>query len=48
MVEIISWEQVEQAQLDEMWSFVKNKKNQRWLWLALDHKTKKHNSLYVW
>jgi insertion element IS1 protein InsB len=24
-----------------MWSFVQNKKNQRWLWLAIDHNTRK-------
>jgi insertion element IS1 protein InsB len=23
-----------------MWSFVQNKKNQRWLWLAIDHETR--------
>lgn len=33
------WEQVESAELDEMWSFVQNKGNQRWLWLAIDHNT---------
>jgi insertion element IS1 protein InsB len=33
------WEQVESAELDEMWSFVQNKGNQRWLWLAIDHAT---------
>ncbi|MGV2830885.1 IS1 family transposase [Myxosarcina sp. GI1(2024)] len=27
---------LEEAELDEMWSFVGNKKNQRWLWHALD------------
>ncbi len=27
-------------ELDEQWSFVGNKSNQRWLWLALNH----HNS----
>ena len=25
--------------MDEMWSFVFSKENQRWLWLALDHQT---------
>lgn len=25
--------------MDEMWSFVKSKKNQRWLWHAIDHNT---------
>ena len=26
-----------EAQADEMWSFVGNKKHQRWLWHAIDH-----------
>ena len=26
-----------EAEADEMWSFVKRKKNQRWLWHAIDH-----------
>ena len=38
-VDIVFWEQVEEAELDEMWSFVQKKKNQRWLWLAIDHNT---------
>jgi insertion element IS1 protein InsB len=25
------------AEADEMWSFVQRKKNQRWLWHAIDH-----------
>ncbi len=28
---------VEQAKLDEMWSFGQLKKQQRWLWHAIDH-----------
>ncbi|OAJ33087.1 hypothetical protein A0O36_02724 [Piscirickettsiaceae bacterium NZ-RLO1] len=28
-------------ELDEMWSFVGHKKNQRWLWHAIDHSTGK-------
>lgn len=28
---------VEAAEIDEMWSFVKSKKHQRWLWHAIDH-----------
>ena len=28
------------AELDEMWSFVGNKKNKRWLWLAICHETR--------
>lgn len=28
-----------EAEADEMWSYVGNKKNQRWLWHAIDHKT---------
>jgi len=36
---MVLWEQVEAAELDEMWSFVGNKGCQRWLWLAIDRKT---------
>lgn len=32
---------VEEAQMDEMWSFVQSKKQQRWLWSAIDHRTGK-------
>jgi IS1 transposase len=28
---------LEAAELDEPWSFVGNKANQRWLWYAVDH-----------
>ena len=27
------------TELDELWSFVEKKANQRWLWLAIDHNT---------
>jgi insertion element IS1 protein InsB len=30
---------VDEAELDEMWSFVGSKKQPRWLWGALDHQT---------
>ena len=30
---------VEEAELDEMWSFVGRKQHPRWLWRALDHQT---------
>ena len=30
---------VEQAEMDEMWSFVGSKSQQRWLWHAIDHHT---------
>ena len=30
---------VEEAELDEMWSFVGSKQHPRWLWGALDHQT---------
>jgi len=30
---------VEDAELDEMWSYVGQKKKQRWLWHAIDHTT---------
>ena len=41
IVEVIPYCHVEESELDEMWSFVQNKKNQRWLWLAIDHNTRK-------
>jgi len=37
--DVILYEDVEEVELDEMWSFVFSKANQRWLWLALDHQT---------
>lgn len=30
---------VEDAEVDEMWSYVGRKKNQRWLWHAIDHES---------
>lgn len=36
-VEIVQY--VEEAELDEMWSFVESKKQQRWLWHAIDHQS---------
>jgi insertion element IS1 protein InsB len=32
-------QQVEAAEMDEMWSFVGSKSQQRWLWHAIDHHT---------
>ena len=37
--DVLPFEEVEEVELDEMWSFVFSKENQRWLWLALDHQT---------
>ena len=35
---IVTLERVcEEAELDEQWSYVGNKSNQRWLWYAIDH-----------
>jgi transposase-like protein len=28
-----------EAEVDEMWSFVRSKEQQRWLWWAIDHAT---------
>jgi insertion element IS1 protein InsB len=39
-VEVIV-ERVEEAEVDEMWSCVGKKKEPRWLWHALDHRTGK-------
>lgn len=41
IIEVVPYYQIEESELDEMWSYVQNKRNQRWLWLALDHKTRK-------
>lgn len=30
---------VAKAEMDEMWSFVQSKRQQRWLWHAIDHQT---------
>lgn len=30
---------IEKVEADEMWSFVGKKRNQRWLWHAIDHET---------
>ena len=37
--DVVLYDQVDSAELDEMWSFVQNKGNQRWLWLAINHDT---------
>jgi len=29
---------VEEAEMDQMWSFVQSKRQQRWLWHAIDHR----------
>ena len=34
-------QRVDQAEVDEMWSFVGKKKKPRWLWHALDHRSGK-------
>jgi insertion element IS1 protein InsB len=30
---------VDEAEVDDMWSFVGKKQEQRWLWHAIDHRT---------
>jgi len=39
----VAWdmERAGEAEMDEMWSFVGNKGNPRWLWHAIDHHTGK-------
>ena len=37
----VTIKKVDDAELDEMWSFVKEKDQQRWLWHAIDHRTSK-------
>src|SRR5437763_4077535 len=36
---IVDIQQAGEAEVDEMWSFVRKKGNQRWLWHAIDHQT---------
>lgn len=31
----------DEAEMDEMWSYVKRKKEPRWLWHAIDHRSGK-------
>ena len=38
-MELISYNEIA-GELDEMWSYVQNKGNQRWLWLAIHHETR--------
>jgi insertion element IS1 protein InsB len=38
IVRLSQWQDVE-AEVDEMWSFVQSKAQQRWLWHAIDHQT---------
>ena len=35
-------------QLDEMWSFVKNKRKEQWIWIALDKKNKGNCWIIYW
>jgi insertion element IS1 protein InsB len=39
-VEVVIWI-ADEAEIDEMWSYVGRKKDQRWLWHAIDHRTGK-------
>jgi transposase-like protein len=32
-------QEIEESELDEMWSFVSSKSNPRWLWHAIDRRT---------
>ncbi len=44
IIKIVRLDELESAlesELDEMWSYVENKTNQRWLWYAIDHNTGK-------
>jgi insertion element IS1 protein InsB len=38
---IVEIQKVEDVEVDEMWSYVGHKKNQRWLWHAIEHHTGK-------
>jgi len=34
------WNEVDEAEVDEMWGFVGSKANQGWLWYAICHQTR--------
>jgi len=36
---VLEIHKIDEAEVDEMWSSVGNKKEQRWLWHAIDHYT---------
>lgn len=36
---LLELQRVDEAEVDEMWSYVGNKKEQRWSWHAIDHHT---------
>jgi insertion element IS1 protein InsB len=36
---LVEIDKVDEAEVDEMWSFVGKKAQQRWLWHAIDHRT---------
>lgn len=38
IVHLCQWQDLE-AEADEMWSYVGSKRQQRWLWHAIDHAT---------
>ena len=38
-MEILSWDEVECVEIDEMWSFVRTKEAPRWIWYAIDKAT---------
>ncbi len=38
---IVKIQRVDEAELDEMWSYVGSKDNPRWLWHAIDHESGK-------
>jgi insertion element IS1 protein InsB len=39
VIEVSFQRVVDESEVDEMWSYVGSKENQRWLWHAIDHKT---------
>jgi hypothetical protein len=38
---IVKIQKVEEAEVDDMWSVVEKKTQQRWRWQAIDHRTSK-------
>jgi hypothetical protein len=44
----VNIERAGEAEMDEMWSFMRRKTNPRWLWHAIDHQTGKVLRVCLW
>jgi len=44
---LVDIEQAGEAEVDEMWSFVKQKANKQWIWIAMDKQTRQIIAFHV-